>query len=104
MDAPTYPPMTTFERPASAPYVLRLEDVSLAELMKMPVAWGIVLKYLPSLKMMTSTPMMKPHLGNFAVHDVQQFIKTATPEVIAAIDAELADLPPVEPSVQGVTP
>lgn len=62
----------------------------------MPVAWGIVLKHLPSLEMMTSTPTMRPHLGNFAVRDVQQFIKTVTPQVIAAIDAELAGLPPVE--------
>jgi hypothetical protein len=96
MDAPTYPPAIAFEQPAYAPYVLRLEDVSLAELMKVPAAWDIVLKHLPGLKMMTGSSMMKPYLGNFAVHDVQHFIKTATPEVIAAIDAELAGLPPVE--------
>lgn len=98
MDAPTYPPAIAFEQPAAAPYVLRLEDVSLAELMKMPAAWEIVLKHLPALKLMTSSPMMKPYLGNFAVHDMQQFIKTATPEVIAAIDAELARLSHVEPT------
>jgi len=98
MDTPTYPPAAAFEQPIAAPYILKLEDVSLSELMKMPVAWGIVLKHLPSLKMMTSSAMIKPHLGNFTVQSVQTFIRTATPEVIAAIDEELARLPPVQES------
>lgn len=95
MEAPTYPPAEAFEAPIPAPYVLSLENVSLAELMKMPVAWDIVLRHLPSLKLMTSSAMMKLHLGNFTVLSVQTFVKTATPEVIAAIDEELGRLPPV---------
>ena len=97
MDAPTYPPAAAFEQPIAAPYVLKLEDFSLAELMQIPAAWDIVLKHLPSLKLMTSSPMMKPHLGNFNVQTLQTFDKKAAdPKVIAAIDAELARLPPFQ--------
>jgi len=80
--------------------VLRLENLSLADLMRMPAAWDIVVKHLPALELMTGYSMMKPHLGNFTVQTIQTFDKTATPEVIAAIDAELGRLAPV----QGATP
>jgi hypothetical protein len=93
LEAPTYPPAVSYEQPVAQPYVLSLENVSLAELMKMPEAWDIVLRHLPSLKLMTGSAMMKPHLGNFTVLSVQTFVNTATPEVIAAIDEELARLP-----------
>jgi hypothetical protein len=96
LEAPTYPPADTYEPPVVQPYTLRLENVSLAELMKMPQAWDIVLKHLPSLKLMAGSAMMKPHLGNFTVLSVQTFVKTATPEDIAAIDEELSRLPPVQ--------
>jgi hypothetical protein len=96
LEAPTYPPAAAFEQPVAAPYVLRLANVSLAELMRMPAAWDIVLKHLPSLKLMTSSAMMKPHLGNFTVQSVQTFNQAATPEVLAAIDEELGRLAPVQ--------
>jgi hypothetical protein len=96
VEAPTYPPAEAFEQPIAAPYVLSLENVSLAELMRMPAAWDIVLKHLPSLELMSGSAMLKPHLGNFTVLSVQTFVKTATPEVIAAIDEELGRLPPVQ--------
>lgn len=96
LDTPTYPPAAVFEQPISAPHVISLENFSLAELMKMPAAWAIVVKHLPSLQRMVGTPMIKPHLGNFTVQSVQVFVRTATPEVLAAIDEELGRLPPVQ--------
>jgi hypothetical protein len=98
LDAPTYPPAAAFEQPIAAPYVLRIEDVSLDELLQLPAARDIVFKHLPALKLMVSSPMMKPHLGNFTVQTVQTFTKSATPEVFAAIDEELSRLPPVQGS------
>ena len=80
------------------PYVLRIENVSLGELMRMPAAWAIVVKHLPSLERMASSPMMKPHLGNFTVRSVEPFVKAATPETYAAINEELARLPPLQES------
>lgn len=100
MDAPTYPPAAAFEQPVAVPQTISLENFSLAELMKMPAAWEIVVKHLPSLEKMVGSPMIKPHLGNFTVQSVQTFVKTATPETLAAVDAELARLPPS----QGVAP
>jgi hypothetical protein len=94
LDAPTYPPAAAFEPPIAAPYVLRLDNVSLAELMKMPAAWDIVLKHLPSLKLMTSSAMLKPHLGNMTVQSLAAFSQAASPEVLAVINQELGRLPP----------
>jgi hypothetical protein len=95
LDAPTYLPAAAFEQPIAAPFVLRLEDVSLAELMKMPAAWDIVVRHLPSISLMARSPMLKPQLGNFTVQSLQAFGRIATPEVLATIDEELAHLPPV---------
>ena len=69
MDAPAYAPASAFEPPIEAPYVLRLENVSLAELMKMPAAWAIVLKHLPSLKLMTQKASSKDLVAG-AHHDI----------------------------------
>ena len=100
LEAPTYPPAAGFDQPVAAPYVVQLENSSLAELMKMPAAWAIVLEHLPALKLMTATPMLKPHMGNMTVLSLSSFIKMATPEVLADIDRELARLPPVAESPQ----
>ena len=98
--APVYPPTAAFEQPVGTSYVLSLEGASLAELMAVPAAWDIVLKHLPALKMMTSTPMMKPHLHNFTVPSLGPFMPNANPEVYATVDRELAQLPPVEDAWQ----
>ena len=98
MEAPTYPPAAAYEQPIAEPYALRLENLSLADLMRMPAAWDIVVKHLPALELMTGSAMMKPHLGNFTVQTIQTFDKTATPEVLAAIDEELGRLAPVQRS------
>jgi hypothetical protein len=93
MDAPSYPPSVAFVQPAAVPYQISLRTVPLGSLMQMPAAWAIVLKHLPSLKMMTGSPMMKPHLGNFTVYDVAQFAGSSSPEAMASIDEELHSLP-----------
>jgi hypothetical protein len=93
MDAPTYPPAEAYEPPASPPQRLSLENFSLAELMKMPAAWAIVVRHLPSVQRIVGAPMIQPHLDNFTVQSIGVFIKTATPEVLAAIDDELGRLP-----------
>ncbi len=95
MDAPTYPAAAGFEQPVGAPYVLSIDSASVAELMQMPPAWSIVLKHLPALKMLVSTPQIKPYLGDMTVKTVGAFV-SATPEVYTAIDAELRLLPPVQ--------
>ncbi len=100
LEAPIYVAATDFEQPLATPYVLQLENVSLAELMRIPAAWSVVLEHLPSLKLITASPMLKPHLGNMTVQSLSVFTKVATPEVLAAIDRELALLPPVVESNQ----
>jgi len=97
LDAPTYPAAIAFEQPLQAAAVLSLENFSLAELMSDPAAWAIVVKHLPSLQRMVGSPMIKPHLGNFTIHSLQTFFKAATPEIIAAINEELARLPSQAP-------
>jgi hypothetical protein len=93
MDAPTYPPATAFVQPVAVPYEISLRTVPLASLMQMPAAWAIVLKHMPALKMIASTPMIQPHLGNFTVADIAQFAGGLAPELRAKIDEELRSLP-----------
>ena len=98
--APVYPPAIAFEQPVGTPHVLSLETASLAELMSVPAAWEIVVKHLPSLKLITGTSMIKPHLRTFTVQSLSPFMPAAKPEVYAAVDEELARLPPVEEPVR----
>jgi hypothetical protein len=93
LDAPIYRSAAAFEQPIAAPYVLRLENVSLAELMKTPAAWHIVLEHLPWLELMTQSPMLKPHLGNMSVRSLAAFGMAPTAKVLAAVDEDLARLP-----------
>ena len=95
MEAPVYLASIEFEQPVAKPYVLRLDNVSLAELMAMPAARDIVLKHLPSLKMAVGSPMLKPHMGNMTVHSLDAFVKPSSPDAYALIDEELSRLPPV---------
>jgi hypothetical protein len=98
LEAPTYPPAAAFEQPIAQPYLLRLDNVSLAELMSVPEARDIVLKHLPSLKMALDSPMLKPHLGDMTVESLWAFTGPPSPEVLAAIKEELSRLPPVQGS------
>jgi hypothetical protein len=94
--APSYPPAVAFEQPVAAAHVLSLETASLAELMDVPAAWAIVVQHLPSLQQIASSTMIKPHLRNFTVPSLAAFTGGARPEVYAAIDEELARLPPIQ--------
>jgi hypothetical protein len=94
LDAPTYLPAAAFDPPVFAPYVLRLEDASLAELMQAPAAWEIVVKHLPALKFAVDSPQLRPQLGNMSVLSLSAFMKAVgSPETLAAINRELATLP-----------
>jgi hypothetical protein len=98
--APLYPPAAAFEQPVGTPHVLSLENASLAELMSVPAAWEIVVKHLPALKLIASTSMIKPHLRNMTVRSLAVFMPNANPDVYAAVDQELAQLPPLEEPVR----
>lgn len=96
--APTYAPAASYEPPFMPGHVISLKDCSLAELMNDAAAWDIVLRHLPSMTLMTGSPNLKPQLGNFTVYSMQTFGLNAAPEVLAAIEKDLARLPPVEAS------
>jgi hypothetical protein len=97
---PLYPPAAAFEQPVGGPYKLSLEDASLAELMNVPAAWDIVTKHFPSVKLVTSMPMMKPHLRNLTVRTLSTFVPNGSAEVYAAVDRELSLLPPITAPVE----
>jgi len=92
METPTYPPMAAFEPPATAPYDLGVESVSLADLMSAPAAWAIVVKHAPALKLAVGSPQLKPQLGNFTVDSFITY-GVVNQKTIDAIDAELRQLP-----------
>jgi hypothetical protein len=93
MDAPIYLPAVEFVPPTETPYQLRLDNVSLAELLAVPAARDIVFKYLPFLKFAVGSPGLKPQMGNMTVRSLDTFIKPPSPDVYAIIDEELSHLP-----------
>ena len=99
MDAPIYPPAAAFVQPIAMPQAISLENYSLADLIKMPAAWAIVVKHLPLLERIADSPMLQPHLGNFTVPSMNAFTKSVTPEILAAIDQELSRLPRDQDSI-----
>lgn len=92
MDAPTYPPAAHFEAPAPAPCELSIAWVSLADLMRAPAAWAVVLKHAPMLKLAIGAPQLKPQLGNFTVDSFITY-GVVDQKTVEAIDAELRGLP-----------
>jgi hypothetical protein len=102
ISAPTYPPAAGFEAPALAPRPLTVRNYSTAELMQMPEAWAIVLKHMPALKMMTGASQAKAMLTTMTVADFAFFAGRDASAQLAAIDAELAQLPAAQlPSARG---
>jgi hypothetical protein len=95
MDAPVYPPAAAYEAPAPAPRVLSTKDSSIAELQANPAAWAIILKEMPSIEARLSTPMLKPHLGNFSFRSLTQFGLVKAPE-LDRVDPQLLALGPVK--------
>ncbi|CAN7248240.1 hypothetical protein LJR219_001022 [Phenylobacterium sp. LjRoot219] len=92
METPTYPPATAFEPPAAAPFELRVDAVSLAELMTAPEAWAVVLKHAPMMKMVVQAPHTKPYLTNFTVESFVAY-GVVQPPALKAIDEDLRRLP-----------
>jgi hypothetical protein len=92
MDAPLYPPASAYEAPIAAPYQRTVKNTPLAELLRTPAAWAIVMKHAPQFKMVTSTPMLQPHLGSMTVSDMMGF-GVVKKDVVDSIDAELRALP-----------
>jgi hypothetical protein len=98
MDAPNYPPAAAYQPPVALPYVLSLDNASIGELMNFPAAWAIVVKYVPSLKFMSGTAQLKPHLGNMTVPSLAVFSQPIAPQLAATINEELARLTPIQVS------
>ncbi|MGR4863152.1 hypothetical protein [Caulobacter sp. LARHSG274] len=92
LDAPTYVSAPAFEQPVGAPAILSVESFSIEELMRVPQAWAIVLKHVPSVRLVVAAQQAKPHLGNMTLSSFALYLPL-TPTTYAAIDAELAQLP-----------
>lgn len=93
MDAPIYRPAVAFEQPVMVPRrELRVEAMSLAELMSAPAVWAVVLKHAPMFKMTVRTPMIQPHLNNMTVETFLN-LGLVSREGIEAIDQDLQQLP-----------
>jgi hypothetical protein len=91
MDAPLYPPASTFVRPERVAYRVSTRNTPIAELMKIPAAWAVVVKESPGLEQRLSVPQLKPHLGNFSLRSLVQF-GFSSAEQLDRIDAQLLAL------------
>lgn len=91
MDAPLYPPAIRFEQPVRVARTLSTDNTPIAELMKVPVAWAVVVKEIPGIEGRLSVPMLKPHLGNFSLRSLVQFGFSSN-EQLDRVDAQLSAL------------
>ena len=64
-------------------------DFTVAELTKMPSAWALVLERFPALEAITSAPAIKALLHMGTLHGLNVLKPFATPQELAALDAEL---------------
>jgi hypothetical protein len=96
MESPQYLPASAYERPSFTPYRLSLRSVPLGELKGNPAAWEIVLKHMPMARMMAGQPEWL--LDTMTLADFALFGGGLSPALEAAVDADLALLPPVEPA------
>lgn len=91
MDAPLYPPASSFVRPERVAYQVSTRNTPIAELMKIPAAWAVVVKEVPGIDARLSVPMLKPHLGNFSLRSLVQFGFSTTAQ-LDRVDAQLLAL------------
>ncbi len=71
--------------------VVSTSNTPIAELMKIPVAWAVVVKEVPGIEGRLAVPMLKPHLGNFSLRSLVQF-GFSTTEQLDRVDAQLKAL------------
>lgn len=91
MDASFYPPAELYVRPERVAYRVNTRNTPIAELMKIPRAWAVVVKEVPGIEARLSVPMLKPHLGNFSLRSLVQFGFSSN-EQLDRIDAQLQGL------------
>ncbi len=91
MDAPLYPAASEFVMPQRVAYRISTRNTPIAELMKIPAAWSIIVAEVPNIDARLSVPMLKPHLGNFSLRSLVQF-GFAKPEQLDRADARMAAL------------
>jgi hypothetical protein len=89
-----YLPAAEYRAPVVAPYALSVEGCTVAELMSDPAVWAVVVKHMPSLKIITTIEMAKPQLGNMTIADFGHLGGRSDTKAYAALDAELKQLPP----------
>jgi hypothetical protein len=84
-----------FQQPKPAPYELGTETASIADLLSAPATQAILVRHIPFLA--RPPEQLKPHLGNFTVHDLLSFpIPGINAKAAADIDADLKQLPRTE--------
>ena len=73
MDAPLYPPATSFVQPQRLPQTLSVRDTPIATLKSIPAAWAIVNKEIPAMDRRIGNPALAIHLGNFSLESLLPF-------------------------------
>lgn len=91
MDAPLYPPASTFQQPVRVAAPVSTRNTPIADLMKIPAAWAIIVKEVPGIEPRLGAEMLKPHLGNFSLRSLVQF-GFAKPEQLDRADVQLLAL------------
>ncbi len=91
MDAPLYQPAIRFEAPVRVARAVNTRNTPIADLVKIPAAWAIIVKEMPDINTQLDNEMLKPHLGNFSFRSLVQF-GFAKPADLDRIDEKLSAL------------
>lgn len=92
MDAPLYPPASSFVAPVVLPDVIGVDTISLRELLRIQATRDILFANAPGLEAAVSNPGFRPHLGNFTVMGAMRD-GLITADAVRQIGAAFARLP-----------
>lgn len=95
MDAPLYPPAAEFEMPRLAPGELRVDSISVADLLRSPTARRILNEEIPGFDQRIAVPMLQPHLTNFTLRSMTDFGMVPL-DALPRIDARIRTIPASE--------
>jgi hypothetical protein len=88
MDAPLYPPAAAFEQPVRVAGKVSTRNTPIADLMKIPAVWAIVVKEVPGIEARLNNEVLKPHLGDFSLRSLVHR-GFARPEALDRVDEQL---------------
>jgi len=92
MDAPHYPAATVYEEPTQIAGQIRIDRVTVGELLEAPATRAVLLSE-PVLAALVPDPPFRHHLYNLTLADLAGMVRAVTPAVLVRLDGDLRAIP-----------